>query len=246
MATISNFGICNGARWCAGSSLRSVCPRWPFLTRNRCTDILNAPQSFLDDVQTPKTSRSFLSKIKHDNNRRQKLDEADYRLAYYYIRAWAIERGLYRRKHVKGDSRSISPAQIVEYLTRDSPDTYLQVLLSIPIYKQEADSKHACSLSRILFQFFENFSSKFTSLDGPFLGCCPRIEDEAWKWENLLLRLRELSIQSKMECPFYIRTHVILSGSEISGGTWLRDVVEPGVTELGKGKRRSYLSRSTI
>jgi hypothetical protein len=172
-----------------------------------------------------------LLQIQYEEDLCQNLDNGDCRLAYYYIRAWAIERGLYRRKHIQGDSGSVDPAHILDGLTRVSYD---QVLLSIPLYTQDADPKHSCSLSRILFQFFENFSSEFTSLDDRLLYYCPRAEDETYKWEGLLLKLRGLSIQRKLECPIYIRVNVVFAGSEIAGGIWLRDIVEVEVGKLSE------------
>ncbi|KAF8864192.1 hypothetical protein BDZ45DRAFT_56949 [Acephala macrosclerotiorum] len=182
--------------------------QWGSLIREY-PDIMDAPRSFLE--QASESARFFVENMQRDTERSRQIDE-NARLAYFYIRAWAVQRGIY--------SRFEDDEYIIEQLTHASQP-------------YQDDDNQGCPISKLIIKFFDHFNnSKYPSLESPSsggtftgLGDRPYVEDIAKDWAELLEKLRTQPIQSKIGyCPLYIRVDVLSLGSDVQGGEWIRKV----------------------
>ncbi|KAE8451297.1 hypothetical protein EG329_004462 [Mollisiaceae sp. DMI_Dod_QoI] len=205
--------------------------QWGTLVR-QYPNIIDAPQSFLENA--PASARGFVQEVQRDVIRSSQMDDNS-RLAYYYSRAWALNRGLYRKEeHVEGDTL-INPSFIVDKLTSPLPSpssSYNQVIIPLPTYKQEAYNDHAHPITWYIFQFFDYFDNKYSFKGTLVLGHRPYAEETATGWVDMLKKLELQPIQSKIGFPLYVRIDVQLTGSNIQGGDWLRNFVAPKLKRL--------------
>ncbi|CZR54378.1 uncharacterized protein PAC_04262 [Phialocephala subalpina] len=167
--------------------------------------ILDAPQSFLEHGS--ESARTFVESMKRDAETARLINE-NARFAYFYIRAWAIQRGIWSK---------IEESDIVKLLAQGSQP-------------YQDDQNQMCLISKLILKFFDHFSSTYQSpssggtLSG-ILGDHPYAEDTAKDWAELLEKLRTQAIQSKLGyCPIYIRIDVLSLGSDVHGGEWIRKV----------------------
>lgn len=187
--------------------------------------------------------RSPVAQILNDEQTSKQLEKDDCRLAYYYIRGWAMNRGMFTRKQNRTASY-ISPSCIVSWITKTSDPIY-QGLLSAS--GQRIDNQSAYLFSKYTFQFFEQFSKEYASIGSPLLSKQPYVEDTAHDWVDLLENLRTLSVEKKLDCPLYLRIDAVITGSSVNGGEWLRKVESRlDVLHAGEIKSRFPLSLSAV
>ncbi|TAQ84229.1 hypothetical protein B7494_g7446 [Chlorociboria aeruginascens] len=214
------------------------------LVRNY-NEVTSADSEFLDTCTNE--VKKAVQRLQRVQSSMKFLDEYPvHRRAYYFIRAWAVARGLYCPEH-----GGLSPRDIIRLLQQPP---------SVPIIPHLADNS---DLSAVLCMFYRHHLSCTTLEDirpstaAAAAECCSfrpnvinwtgswlqtvRIElvrmvneikgqigspvtlvEHRHDWIDILLRLKDEPLRQKMPYPYFIKINVVYIGhSAIKGGKWL-------------------------
>jgi hypothetical protein len=147
----------------------------------------------------------MIETLNADRKRTQTLNMEVVQLAYFYIRAWALSRGL---TGIGDFGRPcLTPKEILAVL--------FDFLARNP----------ALTVSECIKNFLQVFEIKYGT--GPtILGATPYPENTSTSWVDLLTRLRKIPLRQILGYPHYIQVSVMFTCSGMRGGQWLSMVEE--------------------